>query len=338
MAMSEREVPEITNAASSQTFLDPVLSNFSLPLRAVYYPLGFAVEIATNSGEVLAAAEESWGLFQTGFSEPPVRLEVGVMADGSRECPPTPSCRARGNLLTNIADAGNFSVCDLRRGFGFAWLTQAAAENRAYLRYYFLEASVLTLLEHSYLTPLHAACVHVGGRGVLLCGQSGAGKSSLAFACARAGWKFLSDDSSAIVRKRKGRMIVGNPHQMRFRESAIELFPELKDQRVTPRATGKMAIELATATLPELATLTECEIDYIVFLNRRQPAPPGLLGLPKERALQYFEQCICFGEKEVRKAQSASIHNLLTAKVFEMRYRDLDWAVERLAMLVQEGM
>lgn len=336
--MSDSEVLETFNAAGTSSHPDPVLSNFSLPLRAAYYPLGFTVEIATNCGEVLAAAQESWGSFQKGFSEPAARLEIGVTADGPIGCPPAPDCRSRANLLTTIADADNFSICDLSRGFAFAWLTRAAAENRAYLRYYFLEAAVLTLLEHAYLTPIHAACVHVGGRGVLLCGESGAGKSSLAFACARAGWKFLSDDSSAIVRKRKGRMIVGNPHQMRFRESAIELFPELRDQRVTPRATGKMAIELATATLPEIATLTQCEIDYIVFLNRRQPAPPGLLDLPKEIALQYFEQCICFGEREVRIAQSASIHNLLEAKVFEMRYRDLDWAVERLATLVQEGM
>ena len=46
---------------------------------------------------------------------------------------------------------------------------------------------------------------------------------------------------------------------------------------------------------------------------------------------------MCFGEAAVHQAQSASIHDLLTAKVFEMRYRDLDWAVERLGTLVREG-
>lgn len=259
------------------------------------------------------------------------------MADGSRDCPPPPGCRSRSNLLTIIADAENFSVCDLSRGFAFAWLTQPAAADRAYLRYYFLEAAVSTLLEALYLTPLHAACVEMGGRGVLLCGESGAGKSSLAFACARSGWNFLSDDNSAIVRKREGRVVVGNPCQMRFRESAVELFPELKEQRVAPRATGKMAIELATPTLPKIATQTECQVDYIVFLNRREPVPPCLLSLPKKIALQYFEQYMCFGEDEVYQAQKASIHDLLTAKVFEMRYRDLDWAVERLGTLVREG-
>jgi hypothetical protein len=111
----------------------------------------------------------------------------------------------------------------------------------------------------------------------------------------------------------------------------------LKEQRVTPRATGKMAIELATTTLPKIATAAECQVDYIVFLNRREPAPPSLLTLPEEIALQYFEQYMCFGEDEVHQAQSTSIRDLLTARVFEMRYRDLDWAVERLGTLVREG-
>jgi len=335
--MSDTLLLETIITAGAVNPADPVLSHFRLPLRGTYYPLGFALEIITNSAEVLAAAQESWGSFQKKFSEIPLRLEIGIMADGSRDCPLPPACRSRGNLLTIVADAGNFSVCDLSRGFAFAWLTQSAVADRAYLRYYFLEATVSTLLEALYLTPLHAACVQIGGRGVLLCGESGAGKSSLAFACARSGWKFLSDDSSAIVRKRQSRVVVGNPCQMRFRESAIELFPELKRQPVMPRATGKMAIELATATLPEIATQAECQVDYIVFLNRREPAPPGLFSLPNKIAWQYFEQYMCFGEAAVHQAQSASIHDLLTAKVFEMRYHDLDWAVERLGTLVQEG-
>jgi len=337
MAISDGLTMDRCDAACSPVPPDPVLSDFGLPLRAAHYAMGFAVEIATNSDAVLAAAEESWGSFQKRFAEPSVQLEIGVLADGSNDCPPAPSTRSRGHLLTTIADARNFSVCDLSRGFAFAWLTQTAAADRAYLRYYFLEATVLTLLESLYLTPLHAACVQIGGQGVLLCGESGAGKSSLAFACARRGWKFLSDDGSALVRKRPGRMVVGNPHQMRFRESATKLFPELKKQRVTPRATGKMAIELATATLPEIATITECQVDYIVFLNRREPVPPGLLPLPNDAAWQYFEQYMCFGEDEVHRAQSASIYDLLTARVFEMRYGDLDWAVERLRTLVHEG-
>jgi hypothetical protein len=337
--MSESKVLEALNlktvGALAQPY--PMMTAPSLPLHAEYYPLGFAVEIATNSKEVLAAADENWGGFEKKFSEPPVRLEIGVVADGSTKCPPVPDWRTRGNLFISVADAINVSVCDMRNGFGCAWLTPGAVADRVYLHYHVLERAALVMLSTMYLTPLHAACVQIGGKGVLLCGEGGTGKSSLAFACARSGWKFLSDDGSFIVRKRKGRVVIGSPRQVRFRESAIELFPELRDQRLTRRASGELAVELLTATLPEISTITEAQVDYIVMLNRREIASPGLLSLPRESAWDYFARPTGYEEKEVTEAWNASIDNLLTAKVFEMRYRDLDWAVERLETLVEEG-
>jgi hypothetical protein len=316
---------------------DPLLYDFELPLWSVYYPLGFPVEVTTNSHEILAAAQESWGHFRKTFSEPPVQLRIGVVEGGPQECPPIPVCRGQFNLLTRIADPGNFVVCDIRQGSAFGWLTSAAVENRAYLRYCFLEGTALTLLSLLHLTPTHSACVQLHGRGVLLCGDSGAGKSSLAFACARNGWTFLSDDGSFLVRRGMERVVTGNPHQMRFRESAIELFPELKSQRITPRITGKMAIELATDSMPEISTTSECSINYIVFLNRREPEPPGLCCFPRNKALPWFEKTICYGEKAIRDAQKASLHNLLTAEILELRYSNLDFAVNQLKTLVREG-
>jgi hypothetical protein len=316
---------------------DPLLYNFELLLGATYHPLGFSVEIATNSLEVLQGADESWGHFRKVFSEPPVQLRIGVLEGGPAECPPAPVCRGYRNLVTQIADRENFAVCDMRQGFAFAWLTPSAVKNRPYLRYHFLEGTTWNLLESLYLTPIHGACVQLAGRGVLLCGDSGAGKSSLAFACAHRGWTFLSDDSSCLIRRRPGRVVTGNPYQMRFCESAMELIPELKEQRITPRATGEMAIELATASMPEIAIASECSVDYIVFLNRQEPEPPGLEPFPKDIALQWFEQFLCYGEKEVVDAQKASLRDLLTAKIFEMRYTDLDSAVRLLEGLVRDG-
>jgi hypothetical protein len=316
--------------------LDPLLCDFELPFRAVYHPLGFSVGIDTNSQEVLAAAQESWGQFRKIFSEPTVQLSFGVLEGGRKECPPPPVCRSRRHLLSNVADSENFSVTDLRHGHAFGWLTKTVIENRAYFRYYFLEATVWTLLSSLYLTPIHGACVSMASRGVLLCGDSGAGKSSLAYACARSGWTFLSDDSSFLVRKRKGRVVVGNPYQMRFRESGGDLFPELKDQRLTLRATGELAIELPTAKLPATKTACECAIDFIVFLNRERGASPGLWPFPKDRALRWFERVICYGENEVRDDQRASLRNLLSAQVFELRYNELDSARRQLEVLVRE--
>lgn len=323
--------------ALASTSVDPLLCDVELPLRGVYYPRGFPVEITTNSPEVLAGAQESWGLFQHAFSESPLQFRVGVIGTGNGVCPPIPTCRAWRNLFLNLADAENYAVCDLQRGVAFAWVTQTAAENIPYLRYTFLEACVLSMLSHRYLAPVHGACVRFQDRGLLLCGDSGAGKSSLAYSCARRGWTYVADDTSELIRGRQEPTVLGNPHQFRFREAGIELFPELKLEVATPRATGELAIELATSKLPDISTALTSSVDYVVFLNRRDSGSPCLVPFSKPAALPWFEQVVCYGEEEVRQAQRDSLRKLLDKPVVELRYRDLDWAVDRLEALVREG-
>ena len=204
--------------------LDPTGCELKLPVAGVFYPLGFAVEIATNSADVLAAARENWRSFQQQFATPPVQLRIAVSKERASQCPPPPTYRGQRNLVMLVASAHDFAVCDLTTGFASCWLSETTVESGAYVRYHFLEAMALLLIEALYLTPIHAACVSLDGRGLLLCGDSGAGKSSLSYACARRGWTFVSDDASFLVRGGKGSVVVGNPHHLHFRESATELF------------------------------------------------------------------------------------------------------------------
>jgi hypothetical protein len=314
---------------------DPLLSNIALPLRKTYYPLGFAVEIETNSDEVLAAAQESWGSLREVFSLPALKIRIALGMGSSGPCPPPPVFRGQMHLLSIVADAQNFAVCDRLRGFAFVWLSQAAVEHKAYLRYHFLEAIALTMLASSYVTPLHAACVELAGQGVLFCGNSGAGKSSLAYACARAGWKFISDDASYLVRQGIGRLVVGNSQFVRLRPSAAELFPELEGLSLTPRAAGKPSIEIPTALIPGVMGVPHSRVEYIVFLNRGEFDVPELVPFPKELALQWasHSQVDTRANREVRTA----IRELVNARLFELRYRTLSGAVARLEDLIRRG-
>ncbi len=187
------------------------------------------MKITTNSTEILLAAEESWGRFREIHRQPALQMRIGVLEGGPSECPGDPVVREQRSLRARVADAENFSFSDIRHGFAYAWLTRATVEQRGYLRWHFIEGMAWDLLAE-YLTPVHAGCVRYEGRGVLICGDSGAGKSSFTYACAKRGWTFMSDDSSNLVRGREGAVVVGNPYKIRFRESAIALFPELGAQ------------------------------------------------------------------------------------------------------------
>ena len=64
-----------------QILFDPTLSSVDLPHRRRYFPLGFPLDLETNSIEVIKAAEEGWGHFPKAFSETPVRLALAWCAE-----------------------------------------------------------------------------------------------------------------------------------------------------------------------------------------------------------------------------------------------------------------
>jgi hypothetical protein len=318
-------------------FADPVLARTDLPIRKKFYPLGFPLEISTNSEEVIAAASESWGSSSKLFDTPPIQIEVGVTEGTSGECPPAPTCRIRRHLCSNIANAENFVVSDLSQGFSYIWITRDVLSYPSYLRYFFLEASALCQIANLYTTPVHAACVALEGCGILLCGDSGAGKSTLSYACARAGWTYITDDGSYLVNGREDLLAVGNCKLFRFRPSAEAIFPELHGPRTIQRAqTGKPSIEVPANSLRGLATADTTNVRHVVFLNRRAGAQQELAGVPNIVARNFILQRLCTIQ-EKQDVQEGMIDQLLECDAFELFYTDLDWAVERLGKLVREG-
>jgi len=332
------QTPDSTAEQLVKAQADPVLSNVPMPLCETFFPFGFPVEIITNSSAVLEAAAQSWGMFRSRFEHTPVTLRLGVTADfdDSPVLPPAPVCRVQQHLLSNIADPYNFVHCDLNTGFSFGWVTRRTAQSTLYLRHHIIETAVYSMLASLRASPLHAACISSNGHGMLLCGDSGAGKSSLAFAGARAGWTFTCDDACYLLLDRADRLVVGNCHQFRLRDSGAQLFPELEDRSITPRAAGKPSIELPTAELAGIRTSESALVQSIIFLNRHNVAHPELIPSSRETARSWFRQ-FPFAKTLFFDKQLAAIDNLLAVPVYELRYTDLDWAIERLDQFAQQG-
>ena len=163
-----------------------------LSLGGTYYPLGFPVKLRTNSAEILRQAHCQWSMFEHRFQGDPIHVDIHVVESSSMECPPTPGCRIMYPFVVSMADQDNFSIVDLSRNRTQVTISKAAERHSSYLGYFFLGAAPLCHIATRYTTPVHAACVAMNGRGVLLCGESGAGKSSLSYACARAGFTYVA--------------------------------------------------------------------------------------------------------------------------------------------------
>ena len=319
---------------------DPLLANVELPLQSIFFPLGFPLRLSTNSPAVLEAANTSWGYFKQKFDHSPLELRVGVTKDrtDSPELPPAPIPRLQWSQLVSIADANNFVTIDFNNSRAFGWITQSIAESPNYLRYYFLDSAALGMVSGLRAGCLHAACVAPFGRGMLICGNTGAGKSTLAYAGARAGWTLVCDDASFMPLDREDRLVVGNYHRIRFRSSATQLFPELEGRAVTPRvAKDKPGIEVFTSELPEITTADSAVVDYLIFLNRNWTGLPELVPLSRQAVLPWLKRSLTYTAVNSQKVQDDVLRRLFGAEVLELRCQDLNWAIDRLNTLAQTG-
>jgi hypothetical protein len=167
-----------------------------------------------------------------------------------------------------------------------------------------------------------------------LCGDSGAGKSSLSYACARAGWTYTSDDASYLLHNTDHPRVVGNSHQVRFRPTASTLFPELEGRALTPRAEGKPSIEVSTSEFPGLITASEARIDSIVYLNRGPSEEGELVPLPAGVAVERIREGF-YPVAEICAIHDKAVQTLSDIPAYELRYRDFDQAIGQLDRLAR---
>src|SRR5579863_6672852 len=208
------------------------------------HPLGYPVDIVSSHEGVLAAALKHWEAWPALFDAAPMRFDIEIhRSPGPRSLP---IFEAPPGWLTFTANEDNFAAFELESQTGYMSVGYNALRDEIAFRHHWLEALVLTALDSVFFTPLHAACVAQNGAGTLLCGDSGAGKSSLAYACARRGWTFVSDDAVHLAPGAE-RIGVGGSNIIHLREPARDLFPELDSVDAGPAPNGKQAIEIDAA-------------------------------------------------------------------------------------------
>jgi hypothetical protein len=306
-----------------------LLQSILTALDATFHPLGFPVRILTNSQEVLDAARTEWEPWRQAFSEPSITVRVNVTGTSS-DRPPASTFHASGPAFEVISDAGNRARGDTHAGEAVADLTPGAVQNGAWLQYHFLDALVFQLITSPHLTPIHASAVARHGRATLLAGNSHAGKSSLAYACARRGWTYISDDSSPLLRRCVSeRLVLGTPHSLRLRPDAPKLFPELAPHPTTLRGNGKTVLQIPTCLLP-IETAPTASAARFVLLDRR-PGPTRLAAAHKSRVVNHCAQHFYHWDPPILRAQRAAFDTMLDGmELLSLKYSNIDEAIDVL--------
>ncbi len=322
----------------SRTQNDPLEYMLPLRLEAEYFPMGFPLRISTNFQPALNPAALMWSRFPKLFDQSPMRLKIVVSGDSANSLPSDPPVlRGQQHLLSIVADRANFAAADLDSGFAHICVSREVASDPAYFRYHFLEPIAYVLIAARHIAFVHASCIALDGRAVLLCGSSGMGKTCLAYACARRGWTFLSGDAVAVANTGESHRIVGRPFEIRFRHTAARLFPELAGLPRALRPSGKTDIEADPRDL-NISSMVEGTASHLVFLDRSdQLAATSLHGLSAEEARRELEQGILFGDQSIRDRQGRTLDRLGQLPAARLHYSDLNAAELALRELVGTG-
>ena len=282
-----------------------------LVLQASFYPLGYPVEIVSSEAAVLETASELWATWPRLFDAPPVRIEVNV----HRGSPPLsrPGFTLLPGLLRFCSDEMNFAEFDEASRCGSIRIANEALGSPLF-RHYFLETLALTALDAIFFTPLHAACISRAEVGTLLCGDSGAGKSSLAYACARRGWTLVSDDAVHLA-PGSARIGVGASRVIRLREPGAD-------------PTAEQTIEIDAAG-QGLRTAPSAALGQCIFLRRR-PGPAAWREMHPNAALNYFLKYLV--PRYTARART-HLHEFLDSPVRALEYEHIEEAAAMLEAL-----
>ncbi len=268
--------------------VDPFAERRRPRWRRRHLVLGARIDFECETAALAAAVDDAYAdlpVTRRRRDLPGYRVCLRYMADGTadfRGTPPPPRFSSGGGLISATIDASNYSVVAPALRGGLVVASPAMLARPHELRCELLEFAVFTLVARSQpVLPLHAACVGVGDRAVLLLGESGAGKSTATVQCMLAGLGVLAEDVVFVDPRRL--TVTGVPNYIHLRLETPRLLPAQIARRIRRapvierRHSGVRKYEV------DLRSTTRCELRLparlvaVAVLSRRRARRDGSL-------------------------------------------------------------
>jgi hypothetical protein len=273
---------------------DPFGERSSPLLRSRIQLLGARVLFESNNKALLQLVDNAFaGLPRHRLAArlPDLRVKIWLgdrRAPVSRAEPAPLGLISAAGLLGGATGSSNFVILSPRERTALVVVSPSMLGYPYHIRYELIEFAVYTLAARvQHLVSLHAACVGIGGRGVLMMGASGAGKSTVALQCLLDGFEFLSEDSVFVApRTMRATGIANFLHTRADSLHWVGHSAEARVIRTSPvirRRSGERKYEIDLRREPFKLVKRPLEIVSIVFLSSKNAGKSQLLN-PLSRA------------------------------------------------------
>jgi hypothetical protein len=259
--------------------------------------LGALFRFESNSVRLLRLVDQAFaGLPRHRLSAATPRLRVRLLLTSraaaaspasTAEPPPLTTWSAPG-LLCGALDAANIAVISPAQATALVKVSRDMLRRRPYhVRYELIEFAVYVLAARAQaLVALHAAAVGARGRAVLLMGDSGAGKTTMALHCLLQGLQLLAED--AVFVSPAAMLATGIGSFLHLRSSGLRLLrgyraaSRIRSSPIIRRRSGEHKYEVDLRCGGFALAPAAMKIRAVVFLSKRSAGAGGLL-LPVAR-------------------------------------------------------
>ncbi len=336
-----------TKAGPPDVSADPFHEQAQPVSRARMHLLGGAFEFECGSPGLRRLVDWAYaGLPQHKLAKAPPRICVRVT--------PAPRARRRAmgdpapiemlsgaGLLCGTTTFSDFAVLSSDQRSGLVIVSRDRLRFPYHTRYELIEFAVFTLAARAQgLMPLHGACVGHEGRGLLLFGDSGAGKSTASLHCLLRGMDFLAEDSVFVTPDTM--LATGIANFLHVRCDSLQSLPAssasvIRRSPIIRRRSGVEKFELDLRRTKFRLAASPLKVAGVVFISA-QPARRGVLLTPLHgnEALARFKKSQSYAVNQPGWATFRK--RIAAAPAFELRRgRSPAEAADALLQLLADG-
>jgi hypothetical protein len=285
-------IPDLPQDFASDPFRERALHPFKRRVAV----LGQLFCFESNSRRMLKLVDAAYGrlpAYRLRRKGKPINLRLHLSRStypSTKPFPPDMRMHGAMGLLCGAMDSTNYAVLNPEARTGLVVASRELLKYPYEARYQLIEFAVFTLAcRGQALIPLHAACIGLNGRGLLLIGATGAGKSTLAMLCASKGMDFLTEDATFVAPQ--SMLGTGVTNYLHIRKDSLRY---VNDQRIATlirkspvirRRSGVKKYEVDLRSTGFSLADRPLEIAGIVFVTTRRNQGALLASLPSSQAM-----------------------------------------------------